>query len=84
MKSTLYKISLLFAISFAFISCHRGDELADDLPQEDVSNALLIIKDNADGTTKVYNYQINGSNINNITLHLIPMEISHIVGYVLY
>lgn len=68
MKSIIYKISLILTISIMFISCHRGDELADDLPQEDVSNALLIIKDNADGTTKVYNYQINGSNIPNIKL----------------
>ena len=68
MKSVIFKISLLFAITFILTSCHRGDELADDLPQEDVSKALLIIKDNADGATKVYNYQINGSNIPNIRL----------------
>ena len=68
MNFTIFKTGLLFSLLMIFSSCHRGAELTDDFPQEDVSNALLIVKDNADGATTVYNYQINGSNIPNIKL----------------
>lgn len=68
MNSTILKFTFLFSLLMIFNSCNRGDELADDLPTEEVSNALLLIKDNTDGITKVYNYQINGSNNPDIKL----------------
>ena len=68
MQINILKTSLLFSLLMIFSSCNRGVELADDLPQEEISNALLLITDNADNITKVYNYQVNGSNIPNIKL----------------
>lgn len=70
MKLNIFK-SALFAIALPSVmltSCHRNDDEVDDLPQEDISNVLLSVKDNADGTVKSYNYQINGSSIPEIKL----------------
>lgn len=67
MKYNILKISLLFSL-LIFSSCHRNDNLEDDLPQEEISNVLLLIKDNLDGSTNVYNYQVNGSSLPTIKL----------------
>ena len=68
MKFNILKITAIFALLFLFTACNREDDPIDDLPQEEISNALLLITDNADNITKVYNYQVNGSNIPNIKL----------------
>lgn len=68
MKFNILKITSIFALLLLFTACNREDDPIDDLPQEEISNALLLITDNADNITKVYNYQVNGSNIPNIKL----------------
>lgn len=59
---------LLVLFALVLTSCHRNDNETDDLPQEEMSNVLLLVKDEADQTTKVYNYQINGSSFPNLQL----------------
>jgi hypothetical protein len=68
MKSILLKITLLSTFVLFLTSCNRTSVLEDDIPQEEISNALLLITDDADGSSAVYNYQINGSNVPNIKL----------------
>ncbi|EQB90654.1 hypothetical protein HZP64_00495 [Elizabethkingia anophelis] len=54
----IFNISVLLAIlSLVTLSCNRGSVDEDDLPQEDISNFVLNVKDIADNTTAVYNYQ---------------------------
>lgn len=69
MKNKFIKLTFFFLVMMmASTACNREGELEDDFPQEDVSNALLLIKDLADGSSAVYNFQINGSNLPNIKL----------------
>lgn len=68
MKHKILKITAIFSLLMLFSACNRENEPIDDLPQEEISNALLLIKDNADNITKVYNYQVNGSNFPDIKL----------------
>lgn len=41
------------------ISCSRADENDDVLSQEDISNIILNVKDDATGITATYNYTLN-------------------------
>lgn len=59
---------LLVLFVLVFTSCHRNDDEGDDLPQEELSNILLLVTDDADQMTKVYNYQVNGSSYPNLQL----------------
>lgn len=59
-------------------SCHRNDDEGDDLPQEEMSNILLLVKDEVTQITKVYNYQINGSSFPTMELkngHIYTVEV---------
>lgn len=79
MKNLFIKISFLILTIFTLTACNRDDEFSDDLPQEELSNALLIVKDNADGTTASYNFQVNGSSTPTIKLingHSYTVEIA--------
>jgi hypothetical protein len=55
MKSIFSYIFLLLAIS----SCHRADEDKDVLAQEEISNIILLVKDDTTGVVKVYDYTAN-------------------------
>ncbi|SFI57392.1 hypothetical protein SAMN05421638_0063 [Kaistella treverensis] len=51
---------LIFCLfSGIFFSCSRADEDEDVLSQEDISNIILNVKDDATGITKTYNYTVN-------------------------
>ena len=47
-------------LSFA-ISCSRADEDEDVLSQEDISNIILNVKDDATGIAQTYNYTVNSA-----------------------
>ena len=51
MKSILLKITLLSTFVLFLTSCNRTSVLEDDIPQEEISNALLLITDDADGSS---------------------------------
>lgn len=53
-------IILLFITVFA-VSCSRADEDDDVLSQEDISNIILNVKDDATGITTTYNYTVNST-----------------------
>lgn len=62
LNTTFVKPSFVFLLSaMSIISCNRADDTADDLPQEEISNVVLVVKDEATGASKFYDYQINGS-----------------------
>lgn len=68
MKTRFFKIILSILMILPLISCHRNDADEDDFPQEEISNILLILTDQADNSVKTVNYQVNAST--NPTIHL--------------
>lgn len=48
-------------LSFIAISCSRADEDEDVLSQEDISNIILNVKDDATGISQTYNYTVNSA-----------------------
>ncbi|KQT23970.1 hypothetical protein ASG22_08070 [Chryseobacterium sp. Leaf405] len=68
-KNTTLILGLLFlAASISLTSCNRSDDEADDLPQEELSDVLLRVTDEATGTSVVYDYQVNSSTNPNVKL----------------
>ncbi|MGZ5209392.1 MAG: hypothetical protein ACXWB1_00730 [Kaistella sp.] len=53
------KYLLVIFISIISISCSRADEDEDVLSQEDISNIILNVKDDATGISRTYNYTVN-------------------------
>jgi len=68
-KNTTLILGLLFlAVSLSLTSCNRSDDEADDLPQEELSDVLLRVTDEATGTAVVYDYQVNSTTNPNVKL----------------
>lgn len=67
-KNTTLILGLFFAVSLSLTSCHRSDDEADDLPQEELSDVLLRVTDVATGTSVVYDYQVNSITNPNVKL----------------
>ncbi len=63
---TLIAGLLLLSASFGLTSCNRSDDEADDLPQEELSDVLLKVTDEATGTSVVYDYQVNSTTNPNV------------------
>ncbi len=62
MKSLIHlKYIVFLLISVFLISCSRADEGDDVLSQEDISNIILNVKDDATGITQTYNYTVNST-----------------------
>ena len=62
MKSLInLKYIVFLFITLLTISCSRADEDEDVLSQEDISNIILNVKDDATGITTTYNYTVNSS-----------------------
>lgn len=59
LKSAAGILAALFII-FGLTACNRDDEPQDDLPQEEMTNVILKVTDDA-GNTVPYNYIIGGS-----------------------
>lgn len=55
------KYTIFFLIMVFAISCSRADEDEDVLSQEDISNIILNVKDDATGLTNTYNYTVNSA-----------------------
>ncbi|KMQ65692.1 hypothetical protein ACM46_07415 [Chryseobacterium angstadtii] len=68
-RNTTLILGLLFlTVSFSLTSCNRSDDEADDLPQEELSDVLLRVTDEATGTPVVYDYQVNSTTNPNVKL----------------
>lgn len=68
-KNTTLILGLLFlAVSLSLTSCNRSDDEADDLPQEELSDVLLRVTDEATGVPVVYDYQVNSTTNPNVKL----------------
>ncbi|WPO82088.1 hypothetical protein SD427_15125 [Chryseobacterium sp. JJR-5R] len=65
-NTTLIAGLLLLSASFSITSCNRSDDEADDLPQEELSDVLLKVTDEATGTSVVYDYQVNSTTNPNV------------------
>lgn len=55
------KYIVLLLLSIISVSCSRADENADVLSQEDISNIILNVKDDATGISQSYNYTLNSA-----------------------
>ena len=64
MKNLFFKSALVLGIAGISLTACRNDDVIkeDDLPQEEMSNVLLNVKDVASGTVTTYDYQVNGTN----------------------
>lgn len=68
-KNTTFISGFLFlTLSFGLTSCNRSDDEADDLPQEELSDVLLRVTDEAGGAPVVYDYQVNSTTNPNVKL----------------
>ena len=62
MKSLIKLKYIVFLVITMFtINCSRADEDDDVLSQEDISNIILNVKDDATGITQTYNYTVNST-----------------------
>ncbi|MBV8328549.1 hypothetical protein [Chryseobacterium sp.] len=68
-KNIIKLLAVLFIIITAVTSCQRnGSAEEDDLPQEDLTNILLLVTDDTAGTTQTYDYSIGAGGIPTIPL----------------
>lgn len=60
--------TLIIVLFTTLISCHRADEDLDVTAQEEISNIILLVKDNQTGMVQTCNYTANATQNPNITL----------------
>ncbi len=56
-----FKYIVFIFLAVISISCSRADEDADVLSQEDISNIILNVKNDASGISQTYNYTLNAA-----------------------
>lgn len=61
-KNIIQILTLIFW-SFLAISCHRDELEEDDIPQEEITNVILNIKNLETGNIKSYNYFIGAPSV---------------------
>lgn len=65
----IIKLLSVLLIAVTVVSCQRnGSAAEDDLPQEDLTNIILNIKDKATGDVKTYNYSMGAGGAQPIQL----------------
>lgn len=65
-KNIIKLLAVLFAITL--VSCQRDSAEEDDLPQEELTNILLLVTDDTTGVITPYNYSIGAGGIPTIPL----------------
>lgn len=55
------KLIALLLFPWILITCSRVDEDDDVLSQEDISNIILVVKNEATGISETYNYTLNSA-----------------------
>ena len=69
MKNNILKTAFVLGLSaLSLVSCNRNDDDVDDLPQEELSNIILLVKDNETHVTNTYDYSVNSTTYPTITL----------------
>lgn len=69
-KYRLRRVASVFAVLllvFGLTSCHRDDDEADDLPQEDITNLILKVTDDT-GKAESYNFLLGSATFPTIKL----------------
>ncbi|MBT2623050.1 MULTISPECIES: hypothetical protein [Chryseobacterium] len=67
-KNIIRLLAILF-ITFSIVSCQRDNSAEeDDLPQEDLTNIILLVKDVATQVTVPYNYSVGAGGAQTIKL----------------
>lgn len=69
-KFRLRRVASIFAVLllvFGLTSCHRDDDEADDLPQEDMTNLILKVTDDT-GKAESYNFLLGSATFPTIKL----------------
>lgn len=65
----IFKLLAVLFIAITVVSCQRdGSAAEDDLPQEDLTNIILNIKDKVSGEVKTYNYSMGAGGAQPIQL----------------
>jgi hypothetical protein len=68
-NTTLILGLLIIAFSLSLTSCNRSDDESDDLPQEELSDVLLRVTDQATPNAPIiYDYQVNSTTNPNVKL----------------
>ena len=60
--------AFLLALGVTVSSCRKDDEEHDSNPQEEISNIVLKVTNDANGAVKTYNYSANSSTMPSISL----------------
>ncbi len=55
----IYRFLMLLFSAWVLVQCSRADEENDVLSQEDISNIILVVKDELTGVAETYNYTMN-------------------------
>jgi hypothetical protein len=67
-KNIIRLLAALF-ITVTIVSCQRDNSSEeDDLPQEELTNIVLLVTDDATGTTQTYDYNIGAGGIPTVVL----------------
>lgn len=64
----IFTLIALFFLAFTVFSCQRDDAAEDDLPQEELTNIVLNVKNLTTQETISYNYSIGAGSLPNIKL----------------
>ncbi len=64
----IFTLIALFILSFSVFSCQRDDAAEDDIPQEELTNIVLNVKNLSTQETISYNYSIGAGSLPNIQL----------------
>lgn len=59
---------LILLFSLLMVSCHRDEFFSDDIPQEEITNIILKVKDNTTQITQTYNFNMGQTNLPEIKL----------------
>ena len=59
---------LIILVSLFLVNCHRDEFFSDDIPQEEITNIILKVKDNSTQITQTYNFNMGQTNLPEIKL----------------
>ncbi|WP_297984920.1 hypothetical protein [uncultured Chryseobacterium sp.] len=82
MKKFKY-IFLLIILAITAVSCHRDEFFSDDIPQEEITNIILKVKDISTQITSTYNFNMGQGNLPEIKIqdgHVYDVELVFMNG----
>lgn len=68
-NNRIFTLIALFILTFTIFSCQRDDAAEDDIPQEELTNIVLNVKNLSTQQTISYNYSVGAGSLPNIKLN---------------